>query len=40
MGHKATETLIARLSGLAPETPQEIVLPVQIIQRHSTAEFQ
>ena len=40
MGHKATETLIARLSGLASETPQEIVLPIQIIQRHSTAKFQ
>jgi len=40
MGHKAAETLIARLSGLASETPQEIVLPVQIIQRGSTAKFQ
>jgi LacI family transcriptional regulator len=37
MGHKATEALIARLSGLAPETPQEIILPTQIVQRHSTA---
>jgi LacI family transcriptional regulator len=37
MGHKATEVLVARLSGLASETPQEIILPTQIIQRRSTA---
>lgn len=37
MGHKGNEVLIARLSGLAPETPEEIILPTQIIQRRSTA---
>ncbi len=37
MGHKATELLIARLSGLSPETPEEIVLPTRIIQRRSAA---
>lgn len=37
MGHKATEVLIARLSGLAPETSEEIVFPTRIIERRSAA---
>ena len=36
MGHKATELLLARLSGQAPETCQEIILPVELIVRRSS----
>ncbi len=37
MGHKATELLLARLSGQAPAAFCEIVLPAQIVERRSTA---
>ena len=36
MGHKATELLLARLTGHAPESCQEIVLPTQLIVRRSS----
>jgi LacI family transcriptional regulator len=36
MGHKATELLLARLSGLAPLEYQEIVLPTETIVRRSS----
>ncbi len=36
MGHKATELLLARLSGQAPEKFQDIVLPVEIVVRRSS----
>jgi LacI family transcriptional regulator len=36
MGHKATELLLARLAGHAPESCQEIVLPTQLIVRRSS----
>jgi len=35
MGRRATELLLARLSGEAPEAHQEIVLPTQVIVRQS-----
>ncbi len=37
MGQIATELLLARLSGKAPDGCQEIVLPVEIIVRRSAA---
>lgn len=37
MGVKATELLIARLAGEAPKDQQEIILPVEIIVRQSSA---
>ena len=36
MGYKATELLLARLSGQAPEKCQDIVLPVEIVVRRSS----
>lgn len=36
MGQQATQLLLSRLSGTAPATPQEIVLPIEIIIRRST----
>jgi LacI family transcriptional regulator len=36
MGHRATELLLARLSGQAPPECQEIVLPTEIIVRRSS----
>ena len=36
MGKQATELLLARLAGDAPEKPQEIVFPVEIIIRKSS----
>jgi len=36
MGHKATELLLARLSGQASEPCQEIVLPTELIVRRSS----
>ena len=38
MGHKATELLLARLSGQTPETCQEIILPVKLIVRRSSGD--
>ncbi len=38
MGQRATELLLARLAGTAPDECQEIVLPVQIIVRRSSGE--
>ncbi len=35
MGQAATQLLLSRLSGEAPEEPQEIVLPVEVIIRRS-----
>ncbi len=36
MGRRATELLLARLSGQAPSEPQEIILPTEIIVRRSS----
>lgn len=36
MGHKATELLLARLSGLAPQEYQEVLLPIETIVRRSS----
>jgi DNA-binding LacI/PurR family transcriptional regulator len=38
MGYKATELLIARLTGHAPEACQEIILPTQLIVRRSSGD--
>jgi len=38
MGHKATELLLARLNGQAPETCQEIILPTRLIVRRSSGD--
>jgi LacI family transcriptional regulator len=38
MGRRATELLLARLSGEAPEACQEIVLPTEIIVRQSSGQ--
>jgi LacI family transcriptional regulator len=38
MGRRATELLLARLSGEAPEAYQEIVLPTEIIVRQSSGQ--
>jgi LacI family transcriptional regulator len=38
MGQRATELLLARLSGEAPEAYQEIVLPTEIIVRQSSGQ--
>ena len=40
MGRRATELLLARLSGEAPQECQEIVLPVEIIMRRSCGSTQ
>ena len=37
MGKRATELLIARLVDEAPEGPQEIILPIDIIVRRSSS---
>jgi LacI family transcriptional regulator len=36
MGHRATEVLLERLTGQAPLTYQEIVLPVELVKRRSS----
>jgi len=38
MGYKATELLMARLTGRAPENCQEIILPTQLIVRRSSGD--
>jgi LacI family transcriptional regulator len=38
MGHKATELLLARLNGQAPEACQEIILPTSLIVRRSSGD--
>ena len=38
MGQKATELLLARLSGGAPEEFQDIVLPAEIVVRQSSGQ--
>ncbi len=35
MGHRATELLLERLSGQGPEATQEIILPVEMMERRS-----
>ena len=35
MGHRATELLLERLSGQGPEAIQEIILPVEMMERRS-----
>lgn len=37
MGERATELLLARLSGTGPAEPQDILLPIEIIERRSSA---
>jgi DNA-binding LacI/PurR family transcriptional regulator len=37
MGQQAAGLLLARLSGAAPQSFQEIVLPCEVIERASTA---
>ncbi len=39
MGQRATELLLSRLAGDGPQEPQEIVLPVEIIVRKSSAKL-
>jgi LacI family transcriptional regulator len=38
MGHKATELLLARLNGQAPESCQEVILPTRLIVRRSSGD--
>jgi LacI family transcriptional regulator len=38
MGHRATELLLARLNGQAPESCQEVILPTRLIVRRSSGD--
>jgi len=40
MGQRATELLLARLSGQVPPEPREVILPVEIVVRRSCASVQ